>query len=111
MFPYIVRTEYGSRCIFVGAGSMLSGHRFLPRSLHLTMPHLADACALWMRKGKPLISAMYCRSEFGSLVGGGTCQSLGTQLRMAVLHNCKVLCNFHCIFCSALHCLFHIVLS
>ena len=67
-------------------------------SLHLTVPHLVDACTVWMRKGKPLISWMYCCPEFGSLVGGGTSQSLGTLLRMAVLHNCKVLCNSHCIF-------------
>ena len=71
--------------------------------LHLTVPHLADTCAEWMRKGKPLISAMYCRPEFGSLVGGGTSQSLGTQLRVAVLHNCKVLCNFHCIILFLLY--------
>ena len=67
-------------------------------SLHLTVPHLVDACAMWMQKGKPLISAMYCRPEFGSLVGRGTSQSLGTRLWMAVLHNCKVLCNSQCIF-------------
>ena len=40
----------------VGAGGMLSGHRFPPHvSLHLTVPLLVDSCAVWLRKGKLLI--------------------------------------------------------
>ena len=38
----------------------------------------------------------YFHFQLGSLVGGGTSQSLGTRLWVPVLLNWKVICNAHC---------------
>ena len=48
----------------------------------------------------PMSNVRWTHLGSGSLVGGGTSQSLGTRFWIPVLRYLKVICNFNCIWFS-----------